>query len=122
MSSKKSVLVCNSRFWRVPMPSIPNRNKIEELIGILLTGTKKRILKWDTTADENTFRLASPTANVRVTRSEGYHPEAPGETLITRGLSVLNDKGRVIEEYSPNPYDADAVRFDSLYSVARREA
>ena len=50
---------------------------VEKLMDLLLRRTNATAaLKWETSAGENTFRLASRTAHVRVTRSEEYDRES----------------------------------------------
>lgn len=115
--------------------------RIDDLIALLIKGTGDGSLRWQVTADEDTFRLASPSANLRITRSEQFDPESE-ESYVTRRLSVLNDKGMVIEEYSPeavaaerqaaldakgafqmgSPGREETGKFDSLYANARRSA
>lgn len=94
--------------------------RVKDLVGLLLKRTRDGALKWQTTADENTFRLASRTANVRATKSEVVDPAALTPVELRR-LSVTNEFGRVIEEYFPeSPLEID--QFDQLFSVARRSA
>jgi hypothetical protein len=99
---------------------MPTPKRIEQLLDLLLERTNDGALKWQTTADEYTFRLASRAANVRVTRSEEYDREK-GAPYIVRRLSVTSELGRVIEEYSPAA-PQDQARFDLLFSEARRSA
>jgi hypothetical protein len=93
--------------------------RIKELIKLLVRATCDKSLYWHTTADENTFRLVSPTGNIRLTRSEGFDQEM--QPYVSRSLSILNDKGRVIEEYFPSGA-ADCGDFDELFKLARRSA
>lgn len=95
-------------------------NRLKELIRRLLEGTRASRLEWQVTAEENTFRLASRSANARITSEARYHEEA-GETLPYRCVENLNDKGRVLEEYFAND---DDVRKDfyELFALARRSA
>ena len=87
--------------------------RIEELIKLLINGTKNGTLKWEPSADEYTFRLSSRTANVRITKEE---------TVGTfRRLTVINEVGRVIEEYSPKQAN-EIEEFDELFDEARRSA
>lgn len=94
--------------------------RVEDLIDLLITGTKVGTLKWEPTADEDTFRLRSSAANVRVTRTEGYNREEESE-FTARRLSVLNDTGRLVEEYDPSGHQ-QLEKFDSLFAEARRSA
>ncbi len=99
---------------------MPATRRLDGLVHILTIRTEDGTLKWHPTADENTFRLSAPSANVRVTRSEEFDREA--ETPYTvRRLAVLNDKARVIEEYHPETID-QLAGFDSLFAEARRSA
>ena len=118
---------------------MPTTQRIDELIALLIKGTDDGSLKWQVTADEDTFRLASPSANLRISRSEKYDPSSE-QSYVLRSLSILNDKGRVIEEYSPDAVARDNIfdakyatgpasareiatsNFDSLYAKARRSA
>ena len=104
------------------MPTLmsPTEQRINELIKMLVRGTNQNLLKWQVTADEESFRLASPAANVRITRSEGYSADVP-EGYVSRQLSILNDKSRVIEELTPKT-SIEAEEFDSLFIDARRSA
>jgi hypothetical protein len=94
--------------------------RIQQLIGVLTQGTSAGLLQWQPTVDENAFRLASPTANVRVARSEGFNQET-GVPFIVLSLHVLNDRGRVIEEYHPSE-GREAENLDELFTLARRSA
>jgi hypothetical protein len=94
--------------------------RIEELIELLIRGTSNRSLRWETTADEDAFRLSSPTANIRLAKSEGFNQEAM-EPYTSRILTVLNDKGRVVEQYYPEGA-TEQSRFDELFLLARRSA
>jgi hypothetical protein len=99
---------------------MPMNDRIGHLINVLLRGTADRLLQWQPTADEKAFRLTSKSANVRLEMSAHFDPEAQEEYTV-RTLSVLNDKGRVIEEWSPDT-PAEAQQFDELYNLARRSA
>jgi hypothetical protein len=92
--------------------------RIKDLIDLLVRGTRSSSLEWQTTADENSFRLTSPAGNIRLTRSEEVYE---GEPFTSHVLSILNDKGRVIEEYSPSGATEIQV-FDELFMSARRSA
>ena len=94
--------------------------RIKELIELLMLGTSNRKLRWETTVDEDAFRLSSPIANIRLARSEGFDQEA-NEPFISRSLTVFNDKSRVVEAYSPG-WPAEQSRFDELFQLARRSA
>jgi hypothetical protein len=94
--------------------------RIEALMQLLLRGTRDNALQWQPTADENAFRLSSPTANIRLNRSEAFD-ELEHESYFHRTLSVLNDQARLIEEYSPTTAAAKQA-FDELYALARRSA
>jgi hypothetical protein len=94
--------------------------KIKDLFGLLGRGTRGNLLKWQITADEDSFRLTTQAANVRITRSEGYDQEKT-ETFVSRKLLVFNDKSRIVEEWSPSTA-AECQEFDSLYVDARRTA
>jgi hypothetical protein len=120
---------------------MPTEERIVQLIELLRQGTSDGSLKWHVTADEDTFRLTSTTANIRITRREEFDRETE-QTYVVRRLSVINDKGRVIEEYSPDalarerqaildaqnvttqilPIDEERAKFDALYESARRSA
>lgn len=98
--------------------------EMNELIRVLIDGTQSEQFNWQATADENTFRLASAIANIRLTRSEGFLPEI-GEPYVSREMSILNDRGRVIEEYILDPEtesESEIRAFDELYRLARRSA
>ncbi|HEX3151714.1 MAG TPA: hypothetical protein VHR66_26820 [Gemmataceae bacterium] len=95
-------------------------SKLEELVQMLTERTRQKQVQWQVTADEETFRLASNSGNVRVTRHEGFDQESM-ESYVYRTLQILNDRGRVIEEYSPKSPDRFAV-FDELFTHARRSA
>jgi hypothetical protein len=92
--------------------------RIKDLIELLIRGTHARSLEWQSTADENSFRLTSPAANIRLTRSQEFYEGEPYMSLI---LSIYNDKGRVIEQYSPSGASEDEI-FDELFMLARRSA
>jgi hypothetical protein len=85
---------------------------------LLIHGTETGALEWQSTADEDSFRLSYPAANIRLTRSV-ERDEAEHE--MVRSLSILNDKGRVIEEYSPRGATEDE-EFDRVFDHARRSA
>jgi hypothetical protein len=92
--------------------------RIRDLIELLIRGTRKSSLEWQSTADENSFRLSAPAGNIRLTRSEESYEDG---VLLSRILSILNDKGRVIEQYSPSGASEEGV-FDELFTLARRSA
>src|SRR4051794_39942884 len=96
--------------------STPER--IEELVELLLRGTRNGSLQWQATADEETFRLTSAAANIRLTRSVGFDQDV-GESIVSRSLSVLNEKGRVVEEYAPSGA-TECEKLDDLFTMARR--
>ncbi|MCI0462618.1 MAG: hypothetical protein L0Z62_37180 [Gemmataceae bacterium] len=96
------------------------KEQIEQLLQVLKEGTAERTLQWQTTADETAFRLASKTANVRLVKAERFDQEEQ-EAYWDRALSVLNDKGRVIEVYSPTSI-VECQEFDELFDMARRSA
>jgi hypothetical protein len=104
----------------MPIIQSPTEQRIKQLIEMLVRGTKRNLLKWQVTADEDAFRLTSAAANVRIWRSEGYDGEAQ-ESYISRRVSVLNDKGRVIEEWDP-AMQGEQQEFDELFTSARRSA
>ena len=94
--------------------------QVEELVELLIQGTENRSLQWQATADENAFRLTSATGNVRISRSEVFDQEQM-DYFTARSLCILNDKGRVVEERSPQ-LGAESQRFDDLFVLARRSA
>jgi hypothetical protein len=94
--------------------------RIKDLIQLLMRGTRAGSLKWQPTADEDSLRLSFPAGNIRLTRSLAYCAEEP-EPYVSRSLLILNDKVRVIEEYSPSG-SRDNEEFDELFTLARRSA
>ena len=92
--------------------------RIEELTELLIRGTREGSLRWEPTADEDAFRLSSPIANVRLSKSAAYDLDT--EPVVFRALTIHNDRGRVIEQYSPR--QGPAGRFDELFLLARRSA
>ncbi|MGC8639955.1 MAG: hypothetical protein ACP5XB_08785 [Isosphaeraceae bacterium] len=98
---------------------MPTEERIKEL-ELLIRGTSKRTLRWETTVDEDAFRLSSPIANIRLASSEGFDQEA-NEPFISRSLTVFNDRSRVVEQYYPEAA-AEQSRFDVLFQLARRSA
>jgi hypothetical protein len=92
--------------------------RIKDLINLLILGTRNNSLEWEPTADEDSIRLICPTGNIRLTRSEEFSEEGPSWSRV---LSILNDKGRVIEQYAPSGA-ADQGVFDELFFLARRSA
>jgi hypothetical protein len=104
----------------MPVIQPPTQQRIKLLIEMLVRGTNRNLLKWQVTADEDAFRLTSSAANVRISRSEGFDAEAQ-ESYVSRRISVLNDKGRVIEEWQPT-MQVELQEFDELFTSARRSA
>ncbi len=104
----------------MPIIQSPTEQRIKQLIEMLVRGTKRNLLKWQVTADEDAFRLTSTAANVRIWRTEGYDGEAQ-QSYVSRRVSVLNDKGRVIEEWDPE-MQGEQQEFDELFTSARRSA
>lgn len=98
--------------------SIPDQ--IKDLLHLLSRGTQDKSLQWQATADEDAFRLVSQSANIRLIRSETYDQELM-QVYLARKLQILNDKGRLIEEYSPSTAQ-DMADFDELFTQARRSA
>ena len=98
--------------------------RVEELINLLVDGTMGGQLKWQATVDEDTFRLTSPSANVRLTRSDSFTEGVNGsfpEPNVLRRLSVLNSTGRIVAEYHPEN-EENTAKFDSLFEQARWSA
>jgi hypothetical protein len=93
--------------------------RLSALVIKLKEATLAESITWEATADEDAFRLSIPTANVRITMRDGFDQER-GESYVSRSVQVLNDKGRVIEDYSPKPPFPDG--FDELFKLARRSA
>lgn len=107
------------------MPGEKNPNqtiddKVRFLIDALISNSHFNLLDWQSTNDEHTFRLTRTAANLRLYRREHFDPEME-DTSVTRYLEVVNDKGRVIEEYFPNTPE-EFHKFDRLFGMARRSA
>jgi hypothetical protein len=117
MSWKKSDLDCSNEFWRFQMST---DQRIKDLFEMLVRGTRGNLLKWQVTADEDSFRITTPTANVRITSAEVYDQETM-QSCVSRKLSVLNGTGRIVEEWRPWTA-AEVQEFDSLFVDARRSA
>ena len=94
--------------------------RMDGLMRLLASGTSRKSLQWQVTADEDAFRLASAAGNVRIVRVEGFDRDAE-ETCVDRTLCVLNERGRTIEEYHPESA-AERGLFDDLFVLARRSA
>lgn len=94
-------------------------DQISELLQLLKSGTDSGALQWDITVPDKAFRLSSKTANVRLTKTEGFDDDEVFQT--SRLLLVFNDRGSVIEEFLPET-DEEAKQFDELFNSARRSA
>ena len=88
---------------------------------MLERGTSSKFLSWEATADDNTFRLSTPTANIRITQQDGFDQEVM-EPYVSRSLQILNSKGRVIEEHYYPTSSSSGPSFDNLFVLARRSA
>jgi len=91
-----------------------------ELIRLLTKATEERFIQWESTADEVAFRLTSELGNIRISKSEEFDREMM-ESYTNRQLSILNDRGRTIEEFFPETA-SEVSDFDKLYALARRSA
>ncbi len=98
----------------------PAADKMQRLIALMISRTEDQSAQWSDTADENTFRLASPSANIRITKDEGFDHENECE-YVNRSLEILNERGRLIEEYVPQGKTEEGD-FDKLFVLARRSA
>jgi hypothetical protein len=99
-------------------------DKLIRLVQLISQKTESGELKWEETAQENTFQVAFPKYVVQIAL-------IPDEQMYaTYSLRILNDRNVVIEEVTPdslNPYEPksyeDSKRiFRELYEAARRQA
>jgi hypothetical protein len=88
----------------------------------LLTNIREKSLSdtCDATADEVAFRLTSSLGNIRISKLEEYDREQM-DSYTVRSLCILNERGRVIEEFSPEGA-SEEMEFDKLYALALRSA
>ncbi len=94
--------------------------RIESLVRLLSRGTAQDLLEWEETADEDTFRLVSATGNIRIEKTVRFDDET-AQSYPYRCLTILNEKGRTIEEYTPTGA-TEFYDFDKLFDNARRSA
>lgn len=99
---------------------MPATEQMLELIDTLLRKTSENALKWTPSMDDETFRLESNAANLRLTRSQRLDPDEEREfTILT--LTVLDSRSRIVEEYRPET-PRECERMEELYALARRSA
>ena len=91
----------------------------DELIRLLIRATEEQSVSWQPTADEDAFRLNSKLGNIRISKPERFDQEMM-DSYTVRNLSILNDRGRVVEEFAPE--QGDETDFDKLFTLARRSA
>lgn len=92
--------------------------KITDLLALLKNGTESRRLQWQTTPDENTFRVSLGTGLIRLSRNDS-------ETLtplpVRFTLSIFDHRGQLIDDYSPEAED-EKDSLSELFGMARRSA
>jgi hypothetical protein len=99
---------------------MPATEQMLDLIDTLLRKTRENALKWKTSVDDETFRLESNAANLRLSRSKRWDADEEREfTNLT--LTVLDSLSRIVEEYRPETSE-ECERMEELYALARRSA
>lgn len=95
--------------------------KLTRLITLISEKTGSDELKWEESAQEDTFQVAFPNYVVQITMT----PETL-DNYATYSLRILNDRNIVIEEVTPAdlgrnfPDQKELLR--ELYTAARRQA
>jgi hypothetical protein len=95
---------------------MPTNPKLTSLLALLKNGTEARRLQWQTTPDENTFRVSLANGLVRLSRNES---EALTPVPVTYTLSVLDDRGQLIDDYTPES-EQEKASLAELFGVVRR--
>lgn len=108
--------------------------KLDRLIDLLAESTLKKELAWETTTDENSFRVDFPTGAVRVNKSPlgqrgGLSVSGSGSVGLLQGpttsgvqelysLTLLDKAGEISDEYQPD----NPAALSNLFSIARASA
>src|SRR5262245_59581330 len=101
------------------------RERFKQLLKKLLTATRERLLSWDVTADENTFRVTFKGGIVHVIEEEeAFDDEGLDEEGRDEGVYralLFNEKNVEVESFTPN--DLSEMReLRELYRQARESA
>ncbi|MDM8555383.1 hypothetical protein QUF75_11680 [Desulfococcaceae bacterium HSG7] len=95
---------------------MPSNDKIEKLIEALNNKTKEQVLYWEETVERGAYLTAMTNSAVHISRR--IKTNDSGEEYHEHILSVLNDKGRVVDRIR----DVDNYRMKELYENARKMA
>ena len=96
---------------------MPTNPKLANLIVLLKQATEGGRLRWETTPDENTFRVLLGSGFMRLSKSFGT--AHPMETSYT--LTILDHNGLLVDEYTPEEGE-DYFQLADLFGIARRSA
>jgi hypothetical protein len=87
------------------------RSEVFELLGAILEATRRGEIKWDETADEDTFRSMFRKGMVKVWRTEEGHPAA----------GIFNQNNTLLTEVAPESAE-DSTCLEAVYEAARNSA
>lgn len=94
--------------------------KMERLISQLTQGTESGTVKWSETPDPDTFRAKLHSGMVRVQRSTSL--DESGEECASFYLTLLDSKGRELEDFFPRRGIVSERMLIELWTLARRQA
>ncbi|HWG45008.1 MAG TPA: hypothetical protein VN688_19720 [Gemmataceae bacterium] len=95
------------------------RNKFRKLVQQLISNTENGKIVWHDTADEDAFRANMQGGMVRVQKRFRFDEE--GHEVIDYSLTLLDRKGRELEDYSPESLAPENDLAD-LWNWARRSS
>lgn len=98
------------------MNDIEVQNKIRTLVQQLLSNTRCGKIAWTDTGDEDAFRANMQGGMVRVQKQ--IYPDEENHELVGYSLTLLDRKGREVEEYYPEP--SAKRELAELWNLARR--